>query len=177
MRHLALIGIAYILLVLVGPVWRLTPFDVVVPNMAAIFAAYLGVTARATIAGPTAAAVTVGYLADLLGGTPPGLMAFAAGAMCPLARFATTRLLVRGRTFVLVLCGAATLVVGLLVLGLRAYHGARVGGLGGEAITTLGSALVTGAVAVPVFRLLRVVDARFARTEREREAVLEGYLN
>jgi hypothetical protein len=158
-------------------VWRLAPFAVVVPNLAAVFAAYLGVTARGAIAGPMAAAIAIGYLADLLGGTPPGLMAFVAGALTPLSRAATTRLLVRGRGFVMVLCGAISLVSAALTLALRAYHGARVDGLAGELVTAIGCALITSVVAIPVFRLLRLIDARFARTQREREAVLEGHLN
>jgi cell shape-determining protein MreD len=176
-RHFALIGVAYVMLIAIGPLWRITPFDVVAPNLAVIFAAYLGVTVRQNVLGPTAAAIGIGYLADLLGGTPPGLMAFCAGLLCLLSRVATRGLLVRGRGFVMVMAGAATLVAAILVLGLRAYHGARIGDFSDEILVALGSALVTGALAVPVFRVLRTVDARFARTEREREAVREGYLN
>jgi hypothetical protein len=177
MRYLTLTFTAYVLLVLLGPMWRLMPFDVIVPNLTVVFAVYLGVTARESLAAPTATAVTIGYLADLLGGSPAGLMAFIGGLACVVSRALTVRLLVRGRGFIMSLGAAVTLGAALLTLGLRGWYGAHVGGLADEAVVAIGCALLTGAVSAPVFRLCRSLDARFARTEREREAVREGYLN
>lgn len=177
MRHVALVLFAYALLVVLGPLWRITPFEVVTPNVAIIMATYFGITARNGIAGPTAAAVTTGYLADLLGGSPVGLYALVSGIACVGARVVTARLLVRGRAFIAGLIASITLVGAMLTLGLRAYHGAPVGNLVHELLVAIGCAIVTGALAVPIFRLARAVDARFARTERDREAVREGFLN
>ncbi len=177
MRRLALVLLGYLLLVVLGPAWRITPFEVVVPNLALIMAAYFGITAREHIAGATAAAVVVGYLSDLLGGSPIGLAAFLAGVGCIGARLVTARLLVRGRGFIFVLLCAMSLVGAGLSYGLRVYHGAGRAPLANEVLIALGCALVTGILALPVFRLCRMVDARFARTEREREAVREGFLN
>ncbi len=177
MRLVALTLLGYVLLVLLGPLWRVTPFEVVVPNLALIMAAYLGVTAREHLATPVAAAVIVGYLGDLLGGSPAGLTAFIAGLGCVTARLVTARLLVRGRGFIIILLASLTLAGAALSLGLRVYHQAASAPLWSELLIALGCALITGITAVPVFRLCRAVDARFARTEREREAVREGFLN
>jgi len=177
MRRVALVLLGYVLVVLLGPLWRITPFEVVVPNLALIMAAYLGITARESMAGATAAAVAIGYVSDLLGGSPIGLSMFLAGVGCIGARLVTARLLVRGRGFIFVLLASMSLVAAGLSYFLRAYHGAGRSPLANELLIALGCALVTGTLAVPVFRFCRMVDARFARTEREREAVREGFLN
>ena len=54
--------------------------------------------------------------------------------------------------------------------------GAEGAPVGSQAAVVFGSAALTGVVAPFVFRMCRAVDARFARTEREREALREGYL-
>jgi hypothetical protein len=84
---------------------------------------------------------------------------------------------VRGRSFIVVLVASMTLVAAAVSYGLRAYHGSGLAPFGNETLIALGCALVTGSLAIPVFRTCRMVDARFARTEREREAVREGFLN
>ena len=177
MRRVAIVLLGYGFLLLMGPLWRITPFEVVVPNLSLIMAAYLGITARDHMAGATAAAIVVGYLSDLLGGSPIGLSAFLAGVACMGARLVTARLLVRGRGFIFVLLSAMTLVSSALSYGLRAYHGAGRAPLANEVLIALGCAVVTGMVAIPVFRMCRLLDSRFARTERDREAVREGFLN
>jgi hypothetical protein len=177
MRRVALVLLGYSLLLVLGPLWRITPFEVVVPNLALIMAAYLGITARESIAAATLSAVSIGYLSDLLGGSPIGLGMFLAGVGAIGARLVTARLLVRGRGFIFVLLSAMSLVGAGLSYALRVYHGAGRSPLANEVLIALGCAVVTGTLAVPVFRLCRTVDARFARTEREREAVREGFLN
>jgi hypothetical protein len=177
MRNLAIGLLGYLLCVLIGPLWRITPFEVVTPQIALVVAAYLGITARTGLAGATATAAFVGYAADLLGGSPIGLYAFVAGTVCVLARIITLRLIVRGGVFVLGLCGSLTLLGSLLAIALCAYHGAQRGAFFDELLVAIGSAIVTGLLAAPIFRFCRMVDARFARTEREREGLREGLLN
>jgi hypothetical protein len=177
MRNVSLALLGYVLCVLIGPLWRITPFEVVTPQIALIVAVYLGITARGGLAGATATAAMVGYFADLLGGSPIGLYAFVAGLTCVFARVVTLRLIVRGGVFVLGLCAALAFVGSLLAMALRAYHGAALGRFFDEALVSLGSAIVSGALAAPVFRMCRMVDGRFARTEREREGLREGLLN
>jgi hypothetical protein len=68
------------------------------------------------------------------------------------------------------------LASGLILLGLRVWLGRFSGALGSELWTLLLSALATGLAGPLVFRLCRRVDGRFARTQRERDAALEGLL-
>ncbi len=107
------------------------------------------------------------------------MVAVLCGATCILSRITTTRLLVRGWVFIASLCGVAALLAYVVTVSIRAYFA---GGLGGgsfaiQAVVAVGSSVLTAVLAPGIFRLCRSVDARFARTEREREAVREGYLN
>jgi hypothetical protein len=67
------------------------------------------------------------------------------------------------------------LLAGLLVLILRAYVGA-LPTVGSELGPLLVSAGFTAALGPLVLRLCRLIDARFARTRRERDAALEGII-
>lgn len=168
---------AYLLLVLFGAVWRVLPFEVVTPHLAAVFAVYLGMTAPSGLLSAVLGGLVIGYLADLLTGTPRGLNALVAGLLGMGCRLLAARLLLRGRLFIAVFSFVAALAAALLSLGARAYFGAGLGVWHREVQVALGSAFLTALVAPSVFRLCRLVDARFARTEREREAVREGYLS
>jgi hypothetical protein len=178
MRLASHIGVAYVILVITGAVWPVLPFQVVAPNIAIVFAAYLGITARGRITDPTIAALMIGWLADLLTGTPRGLTATICGVTCILSRVTTTRLLVRGWVFIASLAGVSALLAYVLTIAIRAYFSPHMPfAIARHAIVAVGSAFLTAVVAPGIFRLCRSVDSRFARTEREREAVREGYLN
>jgi hypothetical protein len=177
MRALGLVLLGYVLLILTGALLRVLPFEVVAPSVPVIMATYLGVTARERMTGTTAAAIAIGYLGDVLGGVPLGLGAFTAGLCALLARLITLRLLVRGRGFLMGLTFALHLGAQLVGMAARASAGVSPGPLGGELVALGGSALLSAALAVPVLRLCRLVDARFARTRRDRDAVREGWLN
>jgi hypothetical protein len=168
--------VAYLMLLLLGAVWRLVPVHVLegaIPDLAALVAAYLGLTARATVAPAVAGAVTVGYLADLLGGAPPGLHALIGGAVCLLGRGVHRRLLVRGWAVTLGFSAFVGAVAAFLILVIRVISNRAV--QPGTALTDLVLvALGTAAIGPLVFRLHRRIDAAFARTHRERDAALEG---
>ena len=66
------------------------------PEVAAIAAAYLGLTARRSVAGAVGASIVVGYLSDLIGGAPVGLYALISGVVCILGHLVHRRILVRG---------------------------------------------------------------------------------
>lgn len=176
LRFAAQVFLAYFLLLVAGALWRLTPLERAAPDLVALFAVYLGLAARERLAPPMLSAILVGYLADLLGSTPTGLLATTAGFMCLVGHFVQGRLVVRGP----LVTAAFSLVVGLvsggLVLALRIWAGLEAGALGSEIATLLVSALFTGMAGPVVFRLCRVMDARFARTRRERDAALEGLI-
>ena len=175
MRVIAHMTAAFLLVVVVAALWRLTPFDVVTPDVALLVALYLGASVRGQAWEVTIAALCIGYLADVVGGAPRGLGAFVLGATCLLARVATARLLVRGTVFTTVFCLVGALFAAALTFGLRAGFGA-LGRLAIELPAALGSSLLTAFFAPLVFRICRWIDARFARTAREREALREGYL-
>jgi rod shape-determining protein MreD len=174
MRVIAHIGAAFLLVALFGAAWRVTPFDVVTPDVALLVALYLGASVRGHAWEVTSAALVIGYLGDIVGGAPRGLGAFVVGACCLLARLATARLLVRGTIFSAVFCFVGAIVAAALTFGLRAAFG-ELGRLGVEIPAAIFSALLTGAFAPATFKLCRWIDARFARTAREREALREGY--
>ncbi|WP_428265255.1 rod shape-determining protein MreD [Haliangium sp.] len=174
MRVAAQVLLAYLLLLILGAVWRFLPLDRTVPDLVALWAVYLGLTARQRLAPATAGAVIIGYLADLLLGTPRGAQALAAGIVCVFGHLIHRRLIVRGPVRSMILGAAAGVGAGVVGLLLRAQAG-HLPDASGEYLAVLGRvALVTGICGPVVFRLCRMVDARFARTHREREAAREG---
>ena len=177
MRHLSQIAAAQGVLLVLGVLWRVMPFEVVAPLPAVVYAAYLGVSTRDRIPIAVAVAVTIGYLSDLVGGSPRGLMALVAGILCVATRAASARLLLRGRLFVATFTLVASLGASALVVGIRLLWGVPVGSVAREAIVAIGSGLATATIAPLVFRLCRAIDAAFARTARERDALREGYLS
>jgi rod shape-determining protein MreD len=176
MRLVAQVFLCYFMVLLMAALWRFLPVERAIPDLVALCAVYLGLTARHKVAPAMLAAVVMGYLADLLMGTPAGLLSTAAGVMCLLGHFVQGRLIVRGR---LVTIGFA-LMVGLasaaVLMALRAWLGLLSESLGSELVTALVSALLTALVGPLVFRLCRKTDARFARTRRERDAAAEGLI-
>jgi rod shape-determining protein MreD len=177
MRIVAQIAAAFLLVAIVSALWRVTPFEVVAPDLGVVFALYLGLTAsRSPLWEATAGAVAIGYVGDVLCGAPRGLGALVLGATCVLCRLLSGRLLVRGNLFVAGFTFAAALLATLGTVLVRLAFDAPLGLPANEALSALGSAAVTAILAPPTLRLCRSVDARFARTQREREALREGYL-
>ena len=177
MRTGTMVIVAYLLCVLVSSVWRLLPVDVVrasVPDVVALTAAYLGLTARRGIAPAVAGAVILGYLGDLISGAPVGLQALAAGLSCLLAFSLNRRILVRGLAITLGFSAFVGGAAALLILILRVMNGITAASPAVELARVVGVAISTGAVGPLVLRLFRRVDATFARTQREREATLGG---
>jgi rod shape-determining protein MreD len=177
MRIVAHVAVAWLLLVAVGALWRLTPFEVVMPDLVLIFAVYLGITGRGWVFHAVAAVVVMGWLADVLAGAPRGLTSVVAGVVCVLCRVVSTRLLLRGRLFIATFTLVAALFANLLAFGLRAFFGGVFSTMGNELFVLAGQVLLTALVSPLVFTICRRIDALFARTEREREAVREGYLS
>ncbi len=174
MRIAAHVFLTYALVLVLGAVWRLLPIESV-PDVVALVAVYLGLTARGQVAPSTLGAVISGYLADLLLGTPRGLLALDAGVICLIGHMIHQRLLVRGRLFTIGFSFFTGLLSGTVVLIIR-LGADRVHGIGGELLVLLGSALLTGLAGPVVFRICRFIDARFARTRRDRDVTVGGAL-
>jgi rod shape-determining protein MreD len=178
-RTATLVLAAYALCVIVGACWRLLPLQLVrdaVPELGALTAAYLGLTARRGLAPAIGGSVTIGYLADVISGTPAGLGALVLGITCLVTRSAQQRILVRGAAMTIGFSAFVALVAGVVGLLVRAVAGVRLASI---AVELSHLALVVAATALIgplVWRLFRRIDAAFARTHREREAALEGLM-
>ena len=177
MRTATLTLAAYILCVIVAAIWRTLPADFLhdaVPDIGALTAAYLGLTARHNVAPAVGGSVVLGYLVDVISGTPAGLCALSLGLTCLVARQAQRRILVRGAAMTLAFSAFTALAAGIIAMLVRTLYGIARPPLVTElqyiAIVTLATALIGPLV----WRVFRRIDAAFARTHRERDAALEG---
>ena len=177
MRTGTIVLAAYLLCVVVATVWMRLPTSIIrdaVPDVGALTAAYLGLTARGNVAPAVGGSVVLGYLVDLISGTPPGLAALVLGLTCLIARAAQQRILVRGTAMTMGFSAFVALLVGLVSLITRAIYGvprpSAVVDLQHIALVTLATA-ITGPL---VWKMFKRIDAAFARTHRERDAALEG---
>lgn len=178
MRSAALVLIGYAVTLVLGVLWPalpLGPLREAPPDVAALTAGYLGLTARRGVGGAVVASVIAGYLADLLAGTPTGLLALVTGITCVLGHLVQRRILVRGWAVVgfAAALGASAALLGLLV---RLVTGLPIGGIRELAMIVM-LALTTAIFGTLLLRLYRRVDAAFARTQREREHALEGLVS
>ncbi|MGE0546449.1 MAG: hypothetical protein AB7O24_21715 [Kofleriaceae bacterium] len=177
MRTATLVLVAYLACVIVAALWRLLPVGLVrdaVPDLGALTAAYLGLTARRGAAGAVGGAVVLGYLIDLISGAPPGLIALVLGLTGLVARTVQQRILVRGTAMTAGFSAFVALVAAVLMLLIRAVYDVSIAGAGTELKHIALTTIATAAAGPLVWRLFRRVDAAFARTHRERDAALEG---
>ena len=174
MRTATLILVTYVACVIVATVWRLLPIRDAIPDIGALTAAYLGLTARRDVAPPVGGSVVLGYLCDLISGTPPGLSMLVFGLTCIIARAAQRRIYVRGTAMTMGFSAFVALAVGVLGLIVRIiYNMPRPStwlDLQHIAFVTVATAILGPAV----WRVFKRIDAAFARTHRERDAALEG---
>jgi len=177
MRTATLVIVAYLACVILASVWRLMPFGLLrdaPPEVGALTAAYLGLTARRGVAPAVGGSVVLGYLVDLISGAPPGLMALVLGLTGLVARAVQQRILVRGTAMTMGFSAFVALVAGVLTMLVRTLNhiprGALPIALQHLALVTL----ITAIVGPLVWRMFRRIDAAFARTHRERDAALEG---
>lgn len=177
MRSATLVLVAYALMLVLGVVWPALPVPILgdtPPDIAAVTAGYLGLTARRGPAGAVGAAVVVGYLADLLSGAPRGLLALSAGLVCVSAIGVQRRILVRGWALTAGFAAASAGLAALASLIIRAALHGPVAGLRLEAWGLVRLAVAAALFGPAAIRLYRRIDAAFARTHRERDHALEG---
>jgi rod shape-determining protein MreD len=121
---------------------------------------------QAGIVDGSVAAAGIGYLLDLLAGTPKGLMTFLAVALFVAVRAASAAVDLRGRGGFALLSGLGALFLSvggtILLRNTVATEAAPGGSLAGRMIL---EALLTGAVAPVVGMGLRRLDALFHREE------------
>jgi len=175
MRTATLVLVAYLLCVAVAAIWRFLPWvRDAVPDLGALSAAYLGLTARRHVSPAIGGAVALGYLVDLISGAPPGLFAFVLALTALVARAVQQRILVRGAALSIAFSAFVALISGVLALMIRVIYRMPTTALSIE-LQHIALATVATAIAGPlVWRMFRRIDAAFARTHRERDAALEG---
>lgn len=177
MRTATIVLVAYFLCVLVAAVWRHMPGFTrdAVPAIGAVTAAYLGHTTRPFMLPATLSAAVLGYLIDVISGTPAGMTSLVLGMTSDVARRTQRRLFVRGTSMMIGFSAFIAVIASLLQLLVRALS--NVSTIGSVSLELQHIALVafsTALVGPLVWRLYRRIDAAYARTHREREAALEG---
>lgn len=176
MRTATMVLVVYVVLLVLGVIWWRLGVGDARPEVAGVAAAYLGLTARRSIAGAVGASVVIGYLADLLSGDPIGLYALVAGVLCVVGNLVHRRILVRGLGVTLGFTFLVGVSASLLVVVIRAVMSAGHASLLRELWWMFTSGVATAFAGPPLLRLLRRIDAAFARTYREKDAALEGLL-
>ena len=175
MRTATIVLVAYFSCVVLGAVWRLMPWiHDAVPDLGALTAAYLGLTARRNIAPAVGGSVMLGYLVDLISGAPPGLIALVLGLTCVIARAVQQRIYVRGATMTVAFSAFVALVAGILAMFVRGIYHVPSAAIALELRHLAIVAVATGVIGPIVWRIFRRIDAAYARTHRERDAALEG---
>jgi rod shape-determining protein MreD len=177
MRTATIVLVAYVMCVLIAAVWRVMPgfLHDAVPGIGPLTAAYLGYTLRPYRAPSTAGVVVLGYLIDVISGTPPGLTSLVLAITAEIARATQQRIFVRGPSMTIGFSGFIALISAFAGWALRAmFHGLPTASARLELQHAAVVALSTALVGPVVWKTFRRIDAAYARTHRERDAALEG---
>lgn len=176
MRTATFVLVAYVLCIVVGALWRLLPgpLAAAVPDLGALTAAYLGLTVRRNITHALAGSIAVGYLRDVITGAPTGFFTLVLAITCLIARAVQQRLYVRGAAMTMAFSGFIAVASAVIAMAVRSgFH--IPGPALSVAISDLARTATATALAGPVlWGLFRRIDAAYARTHRDRDAVLEG---
>ena len=177
MRTATIVLVAYVLCVVMAAVWRFMPgfLHDAIPGIGPLTAAYLGYTLRPYRAPSTAGVVVLGYLIDVVSGTPPGLTSLVLAITAEIARATQQRIFVRGASMTIAFSGFIALVAAVSAWLLRAvFHGLPTAPASLELQHAALLAISTALVGPAVWKIFRRIDAAYARTHRERDAALEG---
>jgi len=175
-RTATIVIVAYFVCVLTAAFWRVLPGPLhdAVPDLGAVTAAYLGLTARRTLAPAVGGSIALGYLIDLICGAPPGLCALVLGLTGLVARAVQRRIYVRGATMTIAFSGFIAIASSLFAMIVRALYGMPRAAWSIELRHLALVAIASAMIGPLVWRMFRRIDAAFARTHRERDAALEG---
>lgn len=164
MRFVAHAALGFVALVITGAAWPIIAGDTLArPDVVAVSALYLGLRARDQLGPAIASAAAVGYVADVLAGTPIGLLMFSASAICAGSHIAQGRLVVRGRRALVIACGAGSIAMSLLVVALSRAVGVGHHALPLDPLVIAISAVLTATLGAVLFLLHRRLDARLTR--------------
>jgi rod shape-determining protein MreD len=175
MRTATIVLVAYLSCVVVASFWRLLPWvSDAIPDLGALTAAYLGLTARRQVSPAIGGAIVLGYLIDLISGAPAGLVALVLAVTTLIARAVQQRILVRGAAISIAFSAFIALVASVLALVVRSLYRIPSAAFSVELRHVAFVTLATAVLGPQVWRIFRRIDAAFARTHRERDAALEG---
>ena len=175
MRTATIVLVAYLLCVVIAALWRLAPWIAdAIPDLGALTAAYLGLTARRQVSPAIGGAIVLGYLLDLISGAPAGLVALVLGLTTLVARAVQQRILVRGAAISVAFSAFVALLVGILSWLIREMYQVPTAAFAVELRHLGGVTIATAIIGPLVWRMFRRIDAAYARTHRERDAALEG---
>ena len=177
MRTATIVLVAYVMCLVMAAVWRYMPGFThdAIPAIGALTAAYLGHTSR-PLRAPTAAGVLVlGYLIDIISGTPPGLTPLVLGITSDVARKTQQRIFVRGTAMTIGFSAFISIIASLSQLSISWLAGLPRAATVSLELQQMALIAIATALAGPlVWRVFRRIDAAYARTHRERDAALEG---
>jgi rod shape-determining protein MreD len=176
-RTATIVIVAYVMCVLLAAIWRYMPglLQDAIPGIGPLTAAYLGYTLRPFRAPSTAGVVVLGYLIDVISGTPPGLTSLVLAITAEIARATQQRIFVRGASMTIAFSGFIALISSFASWILRAlFNGLSTGSASLELQHAALVAIATALVGPAVWKVFRRIDAAYARTHRERDAALEG---
>lgn len=175
MRTATIVLAAYVLCTVVAAIWRLLPWiGDAIPDIGALTAAYLGLTARRQVSPAIGGAVVLGYLIDLISGAPPGLFALVLALTTLIARAIQQRILVRGAAISIAFSAFVAVISGTIALLVRVASRMASAAFAIELSHVAQVTIATAILGPLVWRMFRRIDAAYARTHRERDAALEG---
>ena len=176
MRTATIVLVAYALCVIVASIWRHMPGFThdAIPAIGALTAAYLGHTTRPYRVPATAGAVVLGYLYDVISGTPVGMSSLVLAMTADIARATQQRIFVRGTAMTMGFCAFIALFASLAKILVSVVFGIPRPPVALELQQMALIAFATALLGLPIWKLFRRIDAAYARTHRERDAALEG---
>jgi rod shape-determining protein MreD len=175
MSSLAVIAVAYLLLIVETGLSTLVPLYGFTPNLMLPIAIFLGVSGEVHILRGALTSFVLGYLLDSFCGMGTGVQTLVLTATFMVARGAGLRLLPQGRAMQVVLCFMMALTFGATVFALRAIfeQSADVDFTEGAG-TTLGSLLKSSAATALLSPVVFVATARveaFGGFKREKRTL------
>jgi rod shape-determining protein MreD len=172
MRGLATLFVGFVLLLVQSVLLQLVPVQVPTPAFGVLVALHVGLSPRWTFSSAVFAGFSLGYLFDLVSGTPRGTHTFVYSVLALLASAVGPRVSVRG-FFLRASAGfVVTFVGGLLVGGVRAVCESASTAPGFRII--LLEAALTGLVGPLVLGLLDRLDRRLDAAGGEAGMVARG---
>jgi rod shape-determining protein MreD len=176
MRIATIVLVAYVLCVVIATMWRYLPGFThdAIPAIGALTAAYLGHTTRPHRAPVAAGVLVLGYLIDVISGTPVGLSCLVLGMTGDIARSTQQRIFVRGTAMTIGFCAFIALFAGLAKILISVLFSIPRPPVALELQQLALVSISTAIFGPPIWKLFRRIDAAYARTHRERDATLEG---